>query len=335
MLLLVIGILFQAGIASSPVAKAAASRFVVAKDGSGNFQSVQAAVNAVPANSTSVVIYIKSGTYQEVVTVPANKPNITFYGQDALKTIITGNNFNGEAKPGGGVFGTGDSATVLIEANDFNAYNVTFQNTHGKGAQAVAIRVNGDRDVFRNCRFIGYQDTLYADHTGRQYYNNSYIEGAVDFIFGNATAVFDNDEIHTVGQGFLTAQSRTSSSQTTGYVITNSRLTVASASADLSYLGRPWRPFSRVVYLNTVMAAHIRPVGWLNWNNTNNFLTSYYAEFQSSGAGAASSSRATWSHQLTASEATQFSIANFLNQDGWLTTANNSLNTLIAAGFKG
>ncbi len=327
--------LLVAGLAylSSATPAHAAYNLLVAKDGSGNYTSVQAAINAVAANNNQhVVIYIKNGVYNEVVTVPSNKPYITLYGQSVSSTIITYNNYNGKSKPGGGTYGTGDSATVLIAASDFNAVNVTFENSHGSGAQAVALRDNGDRSVFYNCRFLGYQDTLYADNLGRQYYVNSYIRGAVDFIFGNATAVFDTVEIHTVGTGFITAQSRTSSSQTSGYVITNSNLTTDSTSY-LTYLGRPWRPYSRVVYLNTVMAGHIRPAGWDNWGNTANEATAYYAEYNSSGPGANPSARVSWSHQLTSSQAAQFSTANFLNQDGWLTTALNYVNSLRSIGF--
>ncbi|HET8846873.1 MAG TPA: pectinesterase family protein [Ktedonobacteraceae bacterium] len=312
----------------------AAYSLLVAKDGTGNYTTVQAAINAVAANNNQhVVIYIKNGVYSEVVTVPSNKPHITLFGQSSGSTIITFNNYSGKAKPDGTLYGTGDSATVLVSAPDFTAINVTFENSHGSGAQAVAIRVNGDRAVFYNCHFLGYQDTLYADNLGRQYYVNSYIRGAVDFIFGNATAVFDTVEVHTVGTGYITAQSRTSSSQTSGYVFTNSKLTTDSTSYK-TFLGRPWRPYSRVVYLNTSMAGHITPAGWDNWGNTANEATAYYAEYNSSGAGANASARVSWSHQLTSSQAGAYSTTNFLNQDGWLTTAMNYVNSLLALGFQ-
>ncbi len=310
----------------------AAATYVVAKDGSGNYATVQAAIDAVPANnSQQVVIYIKNGTYNEVITVPSNKPHITLFGQSASGTIITYNHYNGEAKAGGGTYGTGDSATALIQGNNFNAVNLTFQNSHGSGAQAVAVRVMADQVVFKNCRLIGYQDTLYADNLGRQYYVDSYIEGAVDFIFGNATAVFENDEIHSVGSGYITAQSRTSASQTSGYVISDSRLTTTSTSF-WTYLGRPWRPYARVIYLSTAMAGHILPAGWDDWGDTANEATAYYAEYQSSGPGANPSARVSWSHQLTASQAASYTVNAFLNQDGWLTSATNYINTLSFPG---
>jgi pectinesterase len=326
-----IGLLSLLTMVSTPVH--AATSYLVAKDGSGNFTTVQAAINAVPTNNTQrVVIYIKNGTYKEVVAIPSNKPYITLFGQSSGSTVITYDNYNGKAKSDGTTYGTGDSASVTVSANDFNAVNVTFENSHGAGAQAVAIRVNGDRAVFYNAKFLGYQDTLYADNQGRQYYVNSYVQGAVDFIFGNATAVFDTVQIHTVGTGFITAQSRTSSSQTSGYVVMNSSLTTGSTSY-LTYLGRPWRPYSRVVYLNTTMAGHIRPAGWDNWGNTANEATAYYGEYNSSGAGANPSARVSWSHQLTSSQAATFSVNSFLNQDGWLTTAMSYVNSLRNSGF--
>src|SRR5258707_715536 len=160
---------------------------VVAQDGSGQFTTVQAAVNAVPANNTArTVIYIKDGTYKQVVTVPSNKPFVTFAGQDENKTILTYNNYHGEAKPGGGTFGTGDSASVFIEATDFLAVNLTFQNTAGSVAQAVAINVEADRANFYHVRFLGWQDTLLA-WQGRQYYDSVYVDGRTDYIFGDAT----------------------------------------------------------------------------------------------------------------------------------------------------
>jgi pectinesterase len=331
--LLLVGLSYT-GVSNSAAAPSSTSQIIVARDGSGNYKTVQAAVNAVPTNNQKpVVIYIKNGTYKEVVTVPANKPHITFYGQDAEKTIITYNNYHGKRKPDGTTFGTGDSASVLIEANNFNALNMTFQNSAGKVGQAVAIRVKGDRTVFRNCRFLGWQDTLYADNLGRQYYVDSYIEGAVDFIFGNATAVFDKSTIRSTGKGYITAHSRTSADQTSGYVIMNSRLTTSSTSSNPTYLGRPWRPYARVVYLNTRMDAHILPEGWKNWNDTTNYKTAYYAEYQSSGPGANASARVSWSHQLTSQQAKQFSIKNFLNKDGWLTSATQYLDSLLARGF--
>lgn len=214
------------GIAST--AKAATytiKTLVVAKDGSGNYSTVQAAVNAVPSNNTTrTVIYIKDGTYDEVVTVPSNKPFITFAGQDENKTIITYNNYSGKPMPGGGTYNTATSASVFINAPDFLAVNLTFQNTAGAVGQAVAIDVAGDRANFYHVRFLGWQDTLLA-WKGRQYYNSVYIDGRTDYIFGDATAYFNQCQIQSLNGWGITAQYRQSASETTGYVFDGCNIT--------------------------------------------------------------------------------------------------------------
>ncbi len=312
---------------------ASTSKIIVAQNGSGNYKTVQAAVNAVPSNNTTpVVIYIKTGTYKEVVTVPSNKPHITFYGQDEKSTIITFNNYHGKTKPGGGTFGTGDSASVFIQANDFSAFNLTFQNTAGNVGQAVAINVTGDRAVFDKCQFLGWQDTLYAN-TGRQYYENSYIDGRVDYVFGDATAVFERTEFYSVagGGGTVTAQKRGSASETTGYVLNND--IIDGAIPNSNFLGRPWGPYSRVIVMNSSIGSNIEAAGWQNWSTADYHLTAYYAEYHNTGPGSGTSGRVSWSHQLTSQQAQQYSVNNFLNQDGWLTTAQAKLNAIIAMGF--
>jgi pectinesterase len=286
-------------------------------------------VDAVPNNNTTrTVIYIKNGTYKEVVTVPAGKPYITFAGQDKNNTILTYDNYHGKAMPGGGTYGTGTSASVFIEASDFTAVNVTFQNTAGSIAQAVAINVTGDRALFYQDRFLGWQDTLYA-HTGRQYYDNVYVDGRTDYIFGDATAYFHQCQLYNLDGWSITAQNRASASETTGYVFDS--CTITGTPANSTILGRPWGPYSRVVYLTCSMDASIKPAGWANWSSTStNYLHSYYAEYNSTGAGANPQARVSWSHQLTASQAAQFSVKNFLNQDGWLDNAQAFLNWLLA-----
>ncbi len=316
------------GIAST--AKAATytiKTLVVAKDGSGNYSTVQAAVNAVPSNNTTrTVIYIKDGTYDEVVTVPSNKPFITFAGQDENKTIITYNNYSGKPMPGGGTYNTATSASVFINAPDFLAVNLTFQNTAGAVGQAVAIDVAGDRANFYHVRFLGWQDTLLA-WKGRQYYNSVYIDGRTDYIFGDATAYFNQCQIQSLNGWGITAQYRQSASETTGYVFDGCNIT--GTPSDSTILGRPWGPYARVVFLNTSMDASIKPAGWANWDNTSNYKTAYFAEYNSSGAGANPSARVSWSHQLSAIQAQQYSVNNFLNQDGWLNSSETFLNWLL------
>jgi pectinesterase len=282
---------------------------------------------------TRIYIEIEPGTYHERVIVTQNHPNITLIGKgnSPSDTVIT-NSLN--AKQAGGTFFT---QTVEINAPGFQADNITFENSAGDTGQAVAAAVRADRAIFKHCRFLGHQDTLFADY-GRQYYLDSYIEGGIDFIFGNAAAVFDRTEIHANGAGYLTAQSRTSADQPTGYIILNSKVTssidhtsapattdpnaagaqsIASAK-EAPFLGRPWRPYSRVVYINTELPADLNPAGWNNWNNPANEKTAWYAEFGNKGPGANFTARVPWSHQLTPEQANQFLPQNFLRgADHW------------------
>ena len=260
-----------------------------------------------------VYIEIEPGVYRERVIVTQNHSNIALIGMGKTPAEVTiTNSLN--ARQAGGTFFT---ETVEINGTGFEADNITFENTAGNTGQAVAAAVRADRAVFKHCRFLGHQDTLFADY-GRQYYVDSYIEGGVDFIFGNATAVFERTEIHANGPGYLTAQSRTSPKQTTGYVIVNSKVTSGvDAGAKIS-LGRPWRPFSRVVYLHTELPAGVIAEGWSAWGKSSEPPQAYYAEFQSTGPGANAAARVGWSHQLTASQAAWFQPRAFLaGADDW------------------
>jgi pectinesterase len=239
--------------------------------------------------------------------VPQDKPRVTFHGEDAARTVIT---YSMSATAAGGTF---FSSIVHIEANEFEAENITFENSYGVGSQAVAISVQSDKSVFRKCRFLGWQDTVYANR-GRQLYKDCYIAGHVDFIFGNATAVFDHCEIHSLGAGYLTAQSRLSADSTTGYVFYHCNLTGENTGKGV-FLGRPWRPYSRVVYLDCTLGKHIRPEGWDNWRNADNEKTAFYGEYDSKGPGADSARRVPWVHSLTAEQAKAFEPETFLQ--GW------------------
>ena len=302
-------------------------------EGITEFPTIQMAMDHHPFAGLDgrVFIEIAPGTYHERVIITQNHPNITFIGTGkSPEDVVITNSLN--AKIAGGTFFT---ETVEVNGSGFEADNLTFENTAGNTGQAVAIAVRSDRAIFKHCRFLGHQDTLFADY-GRQYYVDSYIEGGVDFIFGNATAVFDRSELHANGPGYLTAQSRTSPDQTTGYIILNSRVTssidhtappmnpttpgaASTASAhNTTGLGRPWRPYSRVVYINTNLPADVRPEGWNNWNNPANEKTAYYAESNSTGPGANPTARVPWSHQLTAAEAKPFYPSQFLSgPDHW------------------
>jgi pectinesterase len=270
-----------------------------------------------------VFIEISPGVYHERVIVTQNHTNITLIGmgKSPADVVIT-NSLN--AKQAGGTFFT---ETVEVNGAGFEADNITFENTAGNTGQAVAAAVRADRSIFKHCRFLGHQDTLFADY-GRQYYIDSYIEGGVDFIFGNATAVFDRTEIHANGRGYLTAQSRTSPQQNTGYVILNSKVTsgIGEAAATGSTeparetisLGRPWRPFSRVIYIHTELPANVIPQGWNAWGRTPGTPQAFYAEFKNTGPGANPSARVPWSRQLTAAQAAQYMPRIFLaGHDHW------------------
>jgi pectinesterase len=300
-------------------------------EGTTEFPTIQMAMDHHPFAGVApdgkpgrVYIEIAPGVYHERVIVTQNHTNITLVGTgNSPSDVVISNSLN--AKQAGGTFFT---ETVEINGDGFEADNLTFENTAGNTGQAVAAAVRADRAVFKHCRFLGHQDTLFADY-GRQYYVDSYIEGGVDFIFGNATAVFDHTEIHANGPGYLTAQSRTSPHQLTGYVILDSKVTsgiepaAASGPAsadekDAISLGRPWRPYARVIYINTELPADVIPQGWSAWGNRDPVPLAYYAEYHSAGAGANPAARVPWSHQLTAKDAAQFMPKAFLaGEDRW------------------
>jgi pectinesterase len=290
------------------VPSVAAVHVVVSQDGKGDFKTIQMAIDHAPLyGEDRLVIEIRPGIYHERVMVPQDRPRVTFLGQDAATTVIT---YSMSATAAGGTF---FSSVVHIEANEFQAENITFENSYGVGSQAVAISVQSDKAEFRKCRFLGWQDTVYANR-GRQYYKDCYIAGHVDFIFGNATAVFDRCEIHSLGAGYVTAQSRLTADGATGYVFYNCNLTGENTGKGV-FLGRPWRPYSRVVFIDCAMGAHIRPEGWDNWRSAENEKTAFYGEYGSKGPGAEVTKRAPWAHALTAEQAKSYAPSAFLQ--GW------------------
>jgi len=265
------------------------------------------------------------------------KPHITLRSanKDASKTIVVNN------RSAGTDGGTLHSATVNVTGDDFLAENITFQNdfnaTHPqlpKGSQALALLVTGDRAVFRNVRLLGNQDTLFTGSKqcsgegtertctpARQYFSDCYIEGNVDFIFGDGKTAFENCEIRSNAhsEGFITAQGKSYPTEDSGYVFHRCRLTADPGVSNV-YLGRPWRPYATVVYLDTEMGSHIVPAGWREWHpgETHSIETAFYAEENSTGPGARPSERDPHVHMLTAGEAEKYLPANFLRgSDGW------------------
>jgi pectinesterase len=270
----------------------------VAIDGSGDFTSINEAIAALPDQAQQpVVIRIFPGTYQEKVVVPSWKTNVHFIGEDAATAIISWDDYSGK-----GNLTTFTSYTVLVQGKGFRAENITFQNTAGPVGQAVAMHAEGDEMVFVNCRFLGDQDTLYVGvANSRQYYHNCYIEGTTDFIFGPATAWFEDCTIHSKKNSYITAAS-TPEGQDFGFVFRNCTLT-ANEVATKVYLGRPWRPFAKTVFIQCQLGNHILPEGWHNWNKPEAEKTTFYAEYQSQGPGATIDKRVAWSHQLTKKQA--------------------------------
>jgi pectinesterase len=308
---------------------------IVAADGTGQFKSVQEAVDRAPSHSRQrFVIHIRPGIYKERVTVPPEKTFLTLRGEDARSTVIT---FDARPGPGQAFPGsnrpemiTFDTPTVFIQANDFTAENITFENSAGRVGQALALTIMSDRGVFRNCRFLGFQDTLLAQ-AGRQYFDHCYIQGATDFIFGGSTAFFDKCEIHVTANGYITA-ANTPKDQQYGYVFSHCKIT-GEANA-LTVLGRPWRPYAATVFLNTEMSANVRPAGWNNWNDPGKEKTARYAEYASSGPGGEASARVGWARQLTDAEAKTYSIESVLGGvDGWdpRTASVRSMMTVVKA----
>ena len=282
---------------------------VVAADGTGDFTSLQDAINAAPNNRTEYYyIYIKKGTYKEVITVPKNKDYIYVVGENEATTVLTYDNYASRRKPDGSEYGTSGSASFFVYGNNFVAENITFENTAGMTAgQALAINIGGARSSFRNCRFLGHQDTWYAGNGTYQYLKDCFIEGSVDFIFGGSTAYFDNCQLKSTRNGYITAAS-TPENQAYGYVFQHCKVTAYPTVAESSvYLGRPWRPNAKVIFIECDMDEHIQQPGWHNWGNPDNEKTAFYAEYKSTGTGASIDTRVSWSRQLTDEQAASFS----------------------------
>ena len=326
---------------------------VVAKDGSGDFMTVQEAINAVPDyNSEEIKILIAPGTYKEKLVVPESKSHVTLIARSEGEVIITNDDYAGKTSlVTGRKLGTSGSSTAYIYAPCFEAIGIVFENTasnesYAQGGrsvgQAVAVLVAGDCVVFRRCKFLGHQDTLYAygrksdpktpeavaaaktqripeNLQSRQYYEDCYIAGTVDYIFGWATAYFNRCELHCLGDGYVTAAA-TPQGQTYGYVFNECHITAEPGVQ--TYLGRPWRHYAQTVFVNCTMDECVRPQGWQTWPNketgADGSATAFYAEYNSKGAGAQPKQRVAWSKQLTGNMAERFTAAEVLKgYDNW------------------
>ncbi len=304
------------------------STITVSKDGRANYKTIQEAVNSVrDLGEKEVKIYVKKGTYKEKLIIPSWKIRISIIGENPENTIITFDDYSGKPNPAGkdqfgnAKFSTYTSFTVLIQGNDIHLENLTIINSAGRVGQALALHIEGDRFIAKNCRFFGNQDTLYAAiENSRQYYKNCYIEGTTDFIFGKATVVFKDCTIKSLSDSYVTAAS-TSAQQKFGFVFLNCKL-IADTAVTKAYLGRPWRPYAKTVFLNCDLGKHILPEGWNAWKGDKMFpdkeLTVFYAEYKNTGAGASPGTRLPWTKQLTDKEAKNYTIKNILGgADQW------------------
>ncbi|MQM00332.1 hypothetical protein Taro_033067 [Colocasia esculenta] len=299
---------------------------VVAKDGSGNFKTISEALAAMPAKYKGrYVIYVKAGIYDESPTVTKNMMNVTMYGDGSRKTIVNGNkNFVDGTR-------TFQTATFVAIGEGFMAIDMGFRNSAGAVKhQAVALRVQSDRAIFLNCRMEGYQDTLYAQ-THRQYYRSCVVAGTVDFIFGDAAAIFQNCNLVVRRpldnqQNIVTAQGRVDRRQSTGFVIQSCRfiadkkLKVAGAPPIRSYLGRPWKEYSRTIIMESTIGDFIHPDGYMPWEGDFALKTLYYGEYGNKGPGAGLAKRVSWPgfRVINKQEAVKYTVASFIQGDDWI-----------------
>lgn len=280
----------------------------VAQDGSGDYKTIQEAIYSTKAfPDAPITIHVKNGVYKEKICVYSWNTLLTLKGESVEGTIITFDDHFSKLNLGRN--STFHTYTLKVEANGFTAENLTIENTAGPVGQAVALHVEGDRCQFINCRILGHQDTLYAAGEGsRQFFSNCFIAGTTDFIFGESTALFESCTLHSRSNSYVTAAS-TPKDQAFGYVFKNCKLT-AEAGVNKVYLGRPWRDYAKVVYINCDLGVHIAPDGWANWGGTQRDKTAFYAEYENSGDGAAISGRLPWTHQLTKEEVETYTSEN-------------------------
>ena len=309
----VLGLLLLLSVVSVAWAQERQDTIVVSRDGTGNFRTLQEAIESARAfMEYTVTIYVKNGVYKEKVIVPSWVENIDIIGEDRDKTIITYDDHANINK-----MGTFRTYTVKVEGSDITFKNLTIENNAAQLGQAVALHTEGDRLKFINCRILGNQDTIYtgAKFT-RLYFKDCYIDGTTDFIFGPSTALFEDCIIHSKRNSYVTAAS-TPKEAKYGYVFKHCKLT-AEPGVDKVYLGRPWRPYAYTLFIECELGKHIVPAGWHNWGKQSNEETARYMEYKNTGEGANASERVAWSKQLTKKEAEAVTVdAIFRTQSNW------------------
>lgn len=288
-----------------------ADTIVVARDGSGQFRTIDEALDVCRAfMEYHKVIYVKKGVYKEKLIIPSFLTNIEICGEDRDNTIITYDdhaNIKNEQLPNNHKLGTFRTYTMKIEGCDITLKNITIENNAARLGQAVALHTEGDRLKFINCRFLGNQDTIYTGVAGtRLYFVDCYIEGTTDFIFGPSIAWFENCLIKNKTNSYVTAAS-TPAEQKYGYIFNNCKI-IADEGVTKCYLGRPWRPYAYTLFMNCELGKHIRPVGWHNWGKKENETTARYLEYNNTGDGANTAERCPWSKQLTKKEAAKITM---------------------------
>ncbi len=284
----------------------------VALDGSGQFTSIQKAINSIrDFGPGEALIKIKAGTYKEKIVIPSSKHKVTLQGENKENTVIINDDYSGKIDALSEKMTTFNSYTLLVMADEVRISNLTIQNSWCNKGQAVSLHVEGDRFVIKDSKILGYQDTVYASgNYSRQYYENCFIEGTTDFIFGSATVVFKNCTIKSLADSYITAAS-TDQRKKYGFVFFDCKL-IAKDGITKVFLGRPWRSFAKTVFINTEMGNHILPEGWNPWKGDAMFpdkeKTVYYAEYGSKGEGGNVSKRVSWSHQLSKKELKNYTI---------------------------
>lgn len=309
----VLGLLLLLSVVSAAWAQERQDTIVVSRDGTGNFRTLQEAIESARAfMDYTVTIYVKNGVYKEKVIVPSWVENIDIIGEDRDKTIITYDDHANINK-----MGTFRTYAVKVEGSDITFKNLTIENNAAQLGQAVALHTEGDRLKFINCRILGNQDTIYtgAKFT-RLYFKDCYIDGTTDFIFGPSTALFEDCIIHSKRNSYVTAAS-TPKEAKYGYVFKHCKLT-AEPGVDKVYLGRPWRPYAYTLFIECELGKHIVLAGWHNWGKQSNEETARYMEYKNTGEGANASERVAWSKQLTKKEAEAVTVdAIFRTQSDW------------------
>ena len=309
----VLGLLLLLSVVSAAWAQERQDTIVVSRDGTGNFRTLQEAIESARAfMDYTVTIYVKNGVYKEKVIVPSWVENIDIIGEDRDKTIITYDDHANINK-----MGTFRTYTVKVEGSDITFKNLTIENNAAQLGQAVALHTAGDRLKFINCRILGNQDTIYTGvKFTRLYFKDCYIDGTTDFIFGPSTALFEDCIIHSKRNSYVTAAS-TPKEAKYGYVFKHCKLT-AEPGVDKVYLGRPWRPYAYTLFIECELGKHIVLAGWHNWGKQSNEETARYMEYKNTGEGANASERVAWSKQLTKKEAEAVTVdAIFRTQSDW------------------